>query len=69
MQYIQHFLGILVVVLCIGFATLLLTTELFPMETWRKNILVAVFILYALYRGLRVYNGFKKQLNDGQDAH
>jgi hypothetical protein len=39
------------------------------METWRKNILVAVFILYALYRGLRVYNGFKKQLNDGQDAH
>jgi len=67
MQYIQHFLGLLVVILCLGFASLLLTTELFPMETWRRNILVGVFIFYATYRGLRVYNGFKKQLKDGQD--
>ena len=69
MQYIQHFLGVLVVVLCLGFAGLLLTTDLFPMETWRRNILVSVFILYAAYRGFRVYSGFKKQQNESKYEH
>jgi hypothetical protein len=69
MQYIQHFLGALVVVLCLGFAGLLLTTDLFPMETWRRNILVSVFILYAAYRGFRVYSGLKKQQNESKYEH
>jgi hypothetical protein len=69
MQYIQHFLGALVVVLCLGFAGLLITTDLFPMEIWRRNILVSVFILYATYRGFRVYSGFKKQQNESKYEH
>jgi hypothetical protein len=69
MQYIQHFLGALVVVLCLGFAGLLITTDLFPMEIWRRNILVAVFIFYAAYRGFRVYSGFKKQQKEGKHEH
>ncbi|MFM8597183.1 MAG: hypothetical protein ACKOBN_08870 [Flavobacteriales bacterium] len=69
MQYIQHFLGFLVVVLCLGFAGLLVTSDLFPMEAWRRNILVGVFIGYAAYRGFRVYNGIKKQYKTGQDEN
>ena len=59
MKYIQLSLGILVVVLCIVFAIVLLFTDLFPMESWRKNTLVVVFISYGAFRGWRVYNAFK----------
>jgi len=59
MKYIQLSLGFLVVVLCIVFAIVLLFTDLFPMESWRKNTLVVVFISYGAFRGWRVYNAFK----------
>jgi hypothetical protein len=59
MKYIQLSLGLLVVVLCFGFAFLLLTTQVFEMETWRSNLLSVVFIGYGLFRGWRVYNAFK----------
>lgn len=68
MKYIQHFLGALVVILSIGFAGLILTTELFPMESWRKTVLVSVLVLYAIYRGYRVYTGIKKQLKEDHHA-
>jgi hypothetical protein len=59
MKYIQLSLGILVVVLCIMFAIVLLLTDLFPMESWRKTTLVLVFLSYGVFRGWRVYNAFK----------
>ena len=59
MKYVQLSLGLLVVVLCLGFAIVLLTTDLIAMESWRKNVLVAVFIGYGTFRGWRVYNSFK----------
>ncbi|MCF8201891.1 MAG: hypothetical protein K9J18_02285 [Crocinitomicaceae bacterium] len=59
MKYIQHFLGILVVVLCFGFAIVLLSTELIEMEPWRKQVMIAVFMSYGLFRAWRVYKGFK----------
>jgi hypothetical protein len=59
MKYIQHFLGILVVVLCFGFATTLLTTDLIEMEAWRKQLMVVVFLTYGIFRALRIYKGFK----------
>jgi hypothetical protein len=59
MKYIQLSLGILVVVLCIVFAIVLLFTDLFPMESWRKNTLVMVFVSYGVFRGWRVFNSFK----------
>jgi hypothetical protein len=59
MNYIQHFLGILVVVLCFGFAIVLLTTDLIEMETWRKQLMVVVFIGYGLFRAWRIYKGMK----------
>ena len=59
MKYIQLSLGLLVVILCIAFAIVLLTTDVFSMESWRKNTLVVVFISYGVFRGWRVYNGFK----------
>jgi len=57
MKYIQHFLGILVVVLCFGFAIVLLTTELIEMEPWRKQVMIAVFMCYGLFRAWRIYKG------------
>jgi hypothetical protein len=59
MKYIQHFLGILVVVLCFGFAFILLTTELIEMDNWRKQLMVVVFLCYGLFRALRIYKGIK----------
>ncbi len=59
MKYIQLSLGLLVVVLCFVFAIVLMGTDLFEMETWRRSILTAVFIGYGLFRGWRVYNAFK----------
>lgn len=59
MKYVQLSLGLLVVVLCMAFAIMLLTTDVFPMETWRKYILVVVFIGYGAFRGWRVKNAFK----------
>jgi hypothetical protein len=59
MKYVQLSLGLLVVVLCLCFAIVLLTTDLIAMEPWRKNVLVVVFIGYGAFRGWRVYNGFK----------
>jgi len=59
MKYVQLSLGLIVVILCMAFAIVLLTTELFAMESWRKNTLVVVFIGYGVFRGWRVYNSFK----------
>ncbi|MEY5001396.1 MAG: hypothetical protein RLZZ211_1432 [Bacteroidota bacterium] len=59
MKYIQHFLGLLVVVLCFGFAIVLLTTDLIEMEAWRKQLMVVVFMCYGLFRAFRIYKGFK----------
>jgi len=59
MKYIQHFLGILVVVLCIGFAITLLATDLIEMEAWRKKLMVVVFLCYGLFRAFRIYKGIK----------
>ena len=59
MNYIQHFLGLLVVVLCFGFALILLTTEIIEMEPWRKQVMVVVFMSYGLFRAWRIYKGFK----------
>lgn len=59
MKYIQLSLGLLVVVLCFVFAIVLMGTDLFEMENWRRAILTAVFIGYGLFRGKRVYSAFK----------
>lgn len=63
MKYIQHFLGILVVVLSLGFAYLIWNTDLFPMENWRKNVLLTVLLCYSAYRTYRIYDGIKKEKN------
>jgi len=49
----------LVVVLCIGFAITLLTTDLIEMEAWRKKLMVVVFLCYGLFRAFRIYKGIK----------
>jgi hypothetical protein len=49
----------LVVVLCFGFAIVLLSTELIEMEPWRKQVMIAVFTSYGLFRAWRIYKGFK----------
>jgi hypothetical protein len=59
MNYIQHFLGLLVVVLCFGFAIVLLTTDLIEMEPWRKQLMIVVFLSYGLFRTFRIYKGIK----------
>ncbi len=49
----------MVVVLCFGFAIVLLTTELIEMEPWRKQVMIAVFMCYGLFRAWRIYKGVK----------
>lgn len=59
MNYIQHFLGILVVILCFSFAILLFTTDLIAMEPWRKQIMIVVFVGYGSFRAYRAYKGIR----------
>ncbi|MEN9700083.1 MAG: hypothetical protein RLZZ301_1281 [Bacteroidota bacterium] len=59
MNQLSPILGAFVVISALIFAGFIGFTDVFPMESWRKQILVSVLIAYGIYRGYRVYLQFK----------
>lgn len=69
-QIIQNTTGLIVVVSALIFAGVLLFTDAVDyMFGWKRTAMVAVLILYALYRFSRVYQAFKRSKTQNNEEN
>ncbi len=69
-QIIQNTTGLIVVASALIFAGVLLFTDSVDyMFGWKRTAMVAVLILYALYRFSRVYKAFKRSKTQNNEEN